>query len=193
MRSLSARDSFWTVIPAPASDLRPAKLTCPSSHKGRQVEREWSTAHAAGSRSFELSQRLPWCRKEAAIQKQGDAGTLLRIRCNWVRPDCNITPSGCNTQAERTPFDHAECVASSTKKTSPFHSLPKNNPRQMSSSGVFFFRGCFQTDRNAEANQIKVSPPVVERTRGICWNQIAGRHLHSGGNCWKMSHRINRF
>lgn len=36
-----------------ASDLSPAKLTCPSSLKSRQVVREWSRPHAARSLGFE--------------------------------------------------------------------------------------------------------------------------------------------
>ncbi len=43
-----------------ASDLSPAKLTCPGSLTRRQVALEWSMPHAARSHGFELLQWLLW-------------------------------------------------------------------------------------------------------------------------------------
>lgn len=74
-------------------------------------------------------------------------------------------------------------------------SLSKKNPVRYCPLDViiyFLITDCFQTDKNARANK-NVLAVVVEHTRGICLNQIAGRHLHSEGNCWEMSRRINRF
>lgn len=180
VRSLSVWDSFWTVIGAPASDLRAAKLMCPSRPKSTRVVCKWSTAHDAVSRSFELFHWLFWCRKEPCHKSEGCKKHEARLQHYTVWVWC---------LAWTHTFDHTSnnCfilflkIFLSDIVPSTFYLF------------IFLISDCFQTDKNGKANKIKVPPVVVERTHGICLNQIAGRHLHSEGNCWKMSHRINRF
>lgn len=62
-----------------ASDLRPAKLTCPSSRTSRQVVEEQSGPHAVRSLGFELLQWLVW-RGRAAVQTP--CRVFITVWCN---------------------------------------------------------------------------------------------------------------